>query len=110
MVNCLIGWRNESSMTQDLAHYDTVASAFLATSSTMIALLGGLVPLFRERYQISSISSMLLFISLLLLMVTVILSILGLLTKTKDNKRVLCLIPSIPLMISITILFVSIML
>lgn len=92
-------------MLDDLGHYDTVASAFLSTGATMIAIIAGLAPLAKSQNVLNERTLALYAIAAVLLGSVVVLSIFGLVTKGSiEKKRTLCVIPSIPLAIGVLIL------
>jgi uncharacterized membrane protein len=96
--------------SNDLSHYDTIASAFLSVGATMIAIIASLLPVIRIQQVINERTSVLFGISSVLLVLVILLSILGLVTKnSSERKRTLCVIPAIPLMMSIVLLMFTLL-
>ncbi|MGD0495451.1 MAG: hypothetical protein ABSB28_05360 [Candidatus Bathyarchaeia archaeon] len=91
-------------------HYDTVASAFLGVSSTMMAIIGSLLPFLKIQKALSNAQSFLFVSVIVFLITTIVASTLSLMERNDTRfKRVLCKISAIPLIISTVILVVIIL-
>jgi uncharacterized membrane protein len=101
-------WKDMTS--SELSHYDAIASTFLSVGATMIAIIASLLPIVRVQHSINERTSVLFGISSILLVFVIMLSVLGLLAKnTSERKRTLCVLPAVPLMLSIVLLMLTLL-
>jgi uncharacterized membrane protein len=100
------GSESENARGDDILHYDSLASSFLAAAATMLAIIAGLAPFLKQQNVLTGSSIYLLVAAALLQLVTILMSLVGLLGKRNlALKRKLVIMTVYPLAISGVLVF-----
>jgi len=96
----------------EISHYDSVASALLTVSATMIAIICGLVPFLKAQGAIGSNTRILFSLSLGIIVLVFTTSLLGLVAKGTggkiERKRKFCVVSVLLLFVVVGVLIFSV--